>query len=111
MRIRLISLCFLLWSSWPSVGARADFITTLTESTTQSLDGTYNYSYMLEVSQASDAFAIVLGVNVGPAANLHSFVAPVGWDVDYAPGSLVATWEATDPTAPILPGSGGIFGF
>jgi PEP-CTERM motif len=111
MRTRLAAICLLLFSSGFSGLARADFITSITESNSQSPDGSYNYLYQLDVGQASDALAIVFGVNVGADANLQSFLAPVGWEVDYAVGNLAVIWEATDSTGPIPPGSSGMFGF
>lgn len=87
--------------------ANADLITQIDVG----VSGAYDYLYTITNESTSDAALTAFALNVSSEANLRSLSGPIGWDIGYSPGDVVATWVASDLSTLILPGGSAVFGY
>jgi len=93
------------------IAAIAGLVTALSATVSISATGDILYRYDLSNSMNSTLAAIAFRIDVAPESNLTTVYAPVGWDVSYANGQTLVSWESSSPLSDILPGTSGMFGF
>jgi hypothetical protein len=104
-------VCAALCLAFLPPAARADLITSLTPEITPQAGGRLHYTYMLSNSGSSDIGVVALNLAIPEDADLQSLFGPAGWDILYAPGDTVVSWESPAPSLDIIPGTFGVFGF
>lgn len=90
--------------------ARADLITTLSE-TTLLEGGLFRFDFTLTNAMTSTLPVTDFFIEVSPFANLQSLSAPTGFIISYLPGDPDVTFSSPDPMFDLLPGRTGLFSF
>jgi hypothetical protein len=91
--------------------ARGDFLVTLSDDVSRTAGGQYLYQYTLTNEDASDlnAFSFILNVSTGAA--LDPITGPPGWEITYALGDSVISWDSLSSLTDLTPGASALFTF
>ncbi len=91
--------------------AYADFIPTLTLSTTAGPSGLTEYDYTLANPVDSDLPVGDLILGVDPTADLQNISGPTGWTIYYNPGDSTVEWSSPSSATDLIQGGTTLFSF